>query len=124
MQKSRIRYSLFIVLIILLGILSRAANFIPLFIGDILYATMIYFMVRFIFPKSKYSLVFLTALLFCFVIEFQQNVNIAWLVNLRKTLIGRYILGQGFLWSDLAYYSLGVCLGYTIDTLIIKNHKT
>lgn len=124
MQKSRIRYFLFIFLIILLGILSRAFDFIPLFIGDILYATMIYFMVRFIFPKSKYSLVFLTALLFCFVIEFQQNVNIAWLVNLRKTLIGHYILGQGFLWSDLAYYSLGVFLGYAIDTLIIKNHKT
>lgn len=123
MSRLCFKYLLTVLFIVLIGILSRSIKYIPFFVGDILYATMIYFIIRFIIPKSKYTLVLLIALLLCFTIEFQQTITSEWLVNLRKTLLGRYILGQGFLWSDLVYYSLGIYLGYLIDTLLIKNHK-
>lgn len=121
MQRSRITYTFIIFFIILTGIASRKLDFIPLFVGDVLYAAMIYFIVRFIFPIKKPSFIFTVALLFCFVIELQQLINIEWLVTIRKTLLGRYILGQGFLWSDLACYTIGILICFSID--YIKKFK-
>ena len=119
MQQTRITYSIIILSVILIGILSRKLDFVPLFVGDVLYATMIYFMVRFVFLNNKPSVIFITALLLCFAIEFQQTIDTEWLIALRKTLPGKYILGQGFLWSDFIYYLLGVVLAYILDESIL-----
>lgn len=121
MQKLRITYFVVILIIILTGILSRKFDFIPLFVGDMLYAAMIYFMVRFVFPIEKPHIIFITALLLCFAIELQQLIDIKWLVTIRKTLLGHYILGQGFLWSDLFCYAIAIGLSSYIDTLIQKS---
>jgi hypothetical protein len=124
MSKARITYLLIIFSVILTGILSRKLDFIPLLVGDVLYAVMIYFMVRFVLLKNKSSVIFITALLLCFAIEFQQTIDTEWLVALRKTLPGKYILGQGFLWSDLLYYSFGAGLGYIADAFLLRNYNS
>ena len=123
MTQPRRTYGIAIFLIILIGIASRKLDGIPLFVGDVLYATMLYFMVRFLMLKARPSLVFTLALLLCFAIEFQQILQYEWLVALRQTLAGKYILGQGFLWSDLLYYTVGAGLGYILDAFFIKSYE-
>jgi hypothetical protein len=120
----RISYFLIIVLVIILGIASRKINGIPTFIGDTLYAVMVYFGMRFLFLSlSPIKSIFL-ALLFCYSIEFQQLYRADWILNLRNTTLAHYVLGQGFLWSDLGFYTIGVALAYIIDSILFKTHNS
>lgn len=120
MLKKRIQYSVITLFIIIAGILSRTFECIPLFIGDILYAIMIYFIVCTLIPQTKSLSIFLIAIIICFTIEFQQILDMQWLVNIRKSKLGHYILGQGFLISDLIYYSIGVSISYILHTKLTK----
>lgn len=119
-MKIRLKYFLLVISIIILGVLSRKASFIPLFIGDLLYAVMMYFIIRFLFAdltKTKSSLI---SLLLCYSIEIFQLYHANWLIEIRHTLLGRYILGQGFLWSDLIAYTFGILIAYLLDKIFKK----
>lgn len=118
MKKVQLNYFLSLVVVLILGILSRKISGIPLFIGDMLYAILIYFGCRFLFTNYNKSTSLLFALLFCFGIEFFQLVQMDWLITIRKTTLGRYILGQGFLWTDLLCYLIGAVIAYYIDLFI------
>ncbi|AYL98371.1 DUF2809 domain-containing protein [Mucilaginibacter celer] len=115
MPKNRVTYFALAIATIILGLLSRHFKIIPLFIGDVLYATMVYFMMRFIFISRAVKFSVVAALLFCFAIEFSQLYQASWINDLRHTVLGRLVLGQGFLWSDLLCYVLGVGLGVGVD---------
>ena len=123
MKNVRLYYFISILLILILGILSRKISGIPLFIGDILYAVLIYFGIRFLIMNSKKSTSLLLGLLFCFSIEILQLVQIDWLIAIRKTTLGHYILGEGFLWSDLLCYIIGTLIAFIIDWKIIKTQN-
>jgi len=123
MKNNRLPYFFLTFLIMFLGILSRKTEIIPLFIGDILYAVLIYFGIRFLFINSKKTTSLLLSLLFCFGIEFLQLVQLDGLILIRKTIIGHYILGQGFLWSDLICYSFGAFIAYLVDSKFIKTQN-
>ena len=118
MFKSRIIYFILIILTITLGLLSRHIQGIPLFIGDILWALMICFMVRllFIYPDIKWIVI--ASLLFCYAIEFSQLYKTPWINDLRHTLFGRLVLGDTFFWGDLLCYTVGVGIGVAVDSLI------
>ncbi|WP_433777677.1 DUF2809 domain-containing protein [Flavobacterium anhuiense] len=120
MNKTRITYFVVFLTIIFLGVLSRKIPFIPLWIGDFLYAVMIYFLVRIFFPSKKFWLVILLSLFICYGIEFLQLYQGNWIVELRKTLFGRYVLGQGFLWSDILAYTFGISLIFIIEKSFLK----
>jgi hypothetical protein len=113
----RFLYFIIIFFVVILGVLSRKFNGIPLFIGDILYAVMIYFGCRMLFINGNNLMKILFPLLLCYLIELQQCYDTEWLVALRNTTFGHYVLGQGFLWSDLVCYSVGVALAFFIDTI-------
>ena len=123
MKNVRLYYFISILLILILGILSRKISGIPLFIGDILYAVLIYFGIRFLIMNSKKSTSFLLGLLFCFSIEILQLVQIDWLIAIRKTTLGHYILGEGFLWLDLLCYIIGTLLAFLIDWKFVKTQN-
>ncbi len=114
-QKNRISYFLVTLLVIFLGIVSRKIEGIPTFIGDILYAVMIYFGIRFLFFSLPRIQSMLLASLFCYCIEFQQFYRAEWILNLRNSTLGHYVLGQGFLWSDLGFYTIGIIVSYFMD---------
>ncbi|WJS92734.1 DUF2809 domain-containing protein [Flavobacterium johnsoniae] len=120
MKKTRIYYTLIFLSIIFLGILSRKFSFIPLWIGDFLYAVMIYFLVRIFLPFKKAISIFLLSLLICYTIEFLQLYEEEWMIELRKTLFGRYVLGQGFLWSDILAYTFGVFSAFILEKITLK----
>lgn len=123
LKNNRLYYFLALFITLILGILSRKTTVVPLFIGDILYAVLIYFGFRFLIIKSKKSTSLLFSLLFCFGIEFLQLVQIDWLIAIRKTTLGHYILGQGFLWLDLLCYVIGTLLAFLIDWKFVKTQN-
>ncbi|GGB15021.1 ribosomal maturation YjgA family protein [Mucilaginibacter rubeus] len=121
MPKTRITYFILTIATIIFGLLSRHFKFIPLFIGDILWAAMVYFIMRFLFISKPRMFTVVAALAFCFVIEFSQLYKAPWINDLRHTLFGRLVLGEGFLWGDLLCYVFGVGIGVGVDGLGLKN---
>ncbi|WP_281867906.1 DUF2809 domain-containing protein [Flavobacterium sp. GSB-24] len=119
-MKSRVYYFIIFLSIIFLGILSRKISFIPLWIGDFLYAVMIYFLVRIFLPLKKAFLIALLSLLICYSIEFLQLYQAEWIVELRKTLFGRYVLGQGFLWTDILAYTFGIAYAFLVEKIVLN----
>ena len=119
-MKPRFIYFILALLTIVLGIASRKIVGIPLFVGDILYALLVYFGFRWLLLKSKRPWQIVLPLLFCFAIEIQQLSTAAALVAIRETTLGHYVLGQGFLWSDLLCYTIGIGLAYAVDQFYIQ----
>jgi hypothetical protein len=89
-----------------------------LFIGDVLWALMVYFIVRFLFIHKSIKTATIYSLLFCYAIEFSQLYKAPWIDNLRHTLFGRLVLGETFLWGDLLSYTVGIVIGILLDRLI------
>lgn len=123
LKNNRLYYFLALFITLILGILSRKITGIPLFIGDMLYAVLIYFGFRLLLIDLKKATSLLLSLLFCFGIEILQLVQIDWLISIRKTTLGYYILGQGFLWSDLICYVIGTLLAFLIDWKFVKTQN-
>ncbi|MGZ3753722.1 MAG: ribosomal maturation YjgA family protein [Mucilaginibacter sp.] len=122
MLKSRLTWFIFIVITIVAGLLSRHFAGIPLFIGDMLWATMVYFIVRFLFVAKTVNWVVVASLVFCFCIEFSQLYKAPWINGLRHTLFGRLVLGETFLWGDLLSYTVGVGIAVLVE-LVVKKHS-
>lgn len=120
-KNKRGTYVLLILLTIATGLSSRKVAGIPAATGDALWAVMIYFMIRMLWLQRSIKFAGLLSLLICFTVEFSQLYQAPWINAIRATLPGRLVLGQGFLWSDLPAYALGVAFGMLIDRyLIIK----
>ncbi|WP_084679033.1 ribosomal maturation YjgA family protein [Flavobacterium reichenbachii] len=120
MNKPRVYYFFLLLLVICLGIISRKISIIPPSCGDFLYAVMMYILIRILFISKKGILIALISLLTCYGIEFLQLYQAEWIILLRKTLFGRYVLGQGFLWSDILAYSFGIAAAFIIEKFILK----
>lgn len=122
-NSKRLYYLMVLPVVICLGLLSRRLNaYIPdeidLFLGDSLWALMIYLLIRIVFINWSQKKAAFIGLLFCFMIELTQLYHSNWIDAIRKTTLGGLVLGYGFLWSDLAAYLLGILLGYVIDVKI------
>ncbi len=120
MKKPHITYLLFIVFTIIIGLLSRHYTFIPLFIGDVLWATLVYFLFRFVFINKPVKAIVIYSLLFSYAMEFSQLYTEPWIERLRQTLFGKLVLGSVFNWGDLLSYTVGVFIGVLIEVLVVK----
>ncbi len=114
------RIGLLVVVIMAAGLLSRKyalflPNIVNVYLGDALWATMVYFIFRFIFVVEPKRRVLFYSFLFCLLIEVSQLYHAPWIDAIRHTTLGGLILGFGFLWSDLLAYLMGVILGFFID---------
>jgi hypothetical protein len=117
MLKARLNYLIAIIIVIIAGLLSRKVAAVPQWIGDLLWALMVYLMVSFFLLKSSIQKKALISLIFCFGIEFSQLYQADWINRIRQTLPGRLVLGQGFLWGDLLAYITGIAIGAVGDIL-------
>lgn len=115
-MKNRLIYLLCALSLIPIGLATRTygTEFMKLYIGDALWAMMIYFGFRMLFP-SKQSSVFWYALIFCYLIEISQLYHAEWIDTIRENRLGGLILGFGFLWSDLVSYLVGILGCYYLD---------
>jgi hypothetical protein len=114
LKSKRIIYALLVLVVIALGILSRKVNVIPLIVGDILYAVMMYLLIKFLLIQLRYWKVALISLSICYFIEISQLYNAPWIDQIRNTTFGALVLGNDFLWSDMIAYTVGtaICLLY------------
>lgn len=124
MPRSRWVYAGLVAAAIALGLGSRAiAGALPWWLaknaGDGLYATMVLFGAGFAWPRMRTRTAAAIAFAWSTAIEFSQALHAPWLDAIRETLPGRLVLGQGFHWSDLACYAVGVALGAAVDVAII-----
>jgi hypothetical protein len=122
-MKYRFIYFILIIVTIIIGLLSRHYTVIPLFIGDVLWALMVYFIMRFLFIKAGIVRTIIYSLSFCYAIEFSQLYKAPWIDSLRHTLFGRLVLGDTFLWGDLLSYTGGIAIGILINLLINKKAR-
>lgn len=135
LNRNRIFYALWIMLAIAFCLTSRMwGEYLPPFVvgyvGDVLWALVLFLIVGFILKRQPIYCVGLIALFFCYGIEFTQSLSIPWLDSLRATTLGALILGKGFLWRDLVCSTLGVLLGiiaeyvtYKLDFMFINKIK-
>jgi hypothetical protein len=118
MKQNRTTYCILIIFTIVIGLLSRHIAGIPLFIGDILWGLMVYFIARFLFIQKTIKWAVIASLLFSYGIEFSQLYQAAWINNIRHTVLGGLILGETFLWGDMLSYTVGIAIGLGLDALI------
>lgn len=121
----RKKYFILTILCMILGLCSRKfiiymPSLIAPYLGDTLWASMVYFGFRFLFPKLSLNYGFLIAIIFSFSIEFSQIYQAPWINRIRDTTLGSLILGHGFLFSDLICYTVGIIIALFIDKIFIK----
>ena len=117
-RKLRICYLAGIAVLIALGLLSRRVKFVPAACGDALWAMMVYCCFRIVLIRKPLVISAAAALIASFAVEFSQMLKPDWLVKIRSTFLGHMLLGQGFLWSDLLAYTIGIAIVYGLTALI------
>lgn len=84
--------------------------------GDALWAVMILWLGALVRPVAATSRLALAAFGICTAVEFSQLAHAPWIDAVRATRGGALVLGQGFLWSDLVSYAVGVASAALIDS--------
>lgn len=125
-MRKRVLYFIITLAVIAMGLLSRKYMFIfpkniAPFVGDALWAMMVYFGFRFLFLNLELSKIFIIAIIFSFLIEVSQLYQADWINVIRKTTLGGLVLGYGFLWEDLVSYFIGILIGVILDRILINN---
>ncbi|KKZ93204.1 hypothetical protein B4147_2440 [Bacillus wiedmannii] len=124
-KRNRLLYALFTIVIIILGLSSRKLAFalphlLNAYLGDALWALMIFTGFGFLFPKIHTKKVAFISLLFCYGIEVSQLYHAEWIDSIRATTLGGLVLGYGFLWSDIVAYTIGVGIGMFCEFMLRK----
>jgi hypothetical protein len=104
--------------VVALGLASRlpgAPAFVVAYVGDALYAVLIYALVGLVAPAVNVGRAAMLALGICWAIEASQAWHPAWLDALRAHRAVALVLGRGFVWSDLACYAVGVAAAAGVD---------
>jgi hypothetical protein len=99
---------------------NHLPEIVNMYLGDALWALMIYLYVAIIFKTLSIKRVAIFSLLFCYLIELSQLYHALWIDGIRNTRLGGLVLGFGFLWSDILAYTMGVGIGILIEWMIYK----
>ncbi|HDV8361156.1 MULTISPECIES: ribosomal maturation YjgA family protein [Bacillus] len=124
-KRNRVVYALFTIVIIILGLSSRKFAFalphlLNDYLGDALWALMIFTGFGFLFPKTETKKLAFISLMFCYGIEASQLYHAEWIDSIRATTLGGLVLGYGFLWSDVVAYTIGVGVGILCEVIFRK----
>ncbi|AJH74685.1 DUF2809 domain-containing protein [Bacillus tropicus] len=127
-KRNRLLYAMFTILVIILGLSSRKFAFaLPAllndYLGDALWALMIFIGFGFLFPKIEMKKLAFISLMFCYGIEVSQLYHAEWIDSIRATTLGGLVLGYGFLWSDLVAYTIGVGVGMFCEFMLRKKKR-
>ncbi|MCA9919382.1 MAG: DUF2809 domain-containing protein [Anaerolineales bacterium] len=92
-------------------------QFVLLYVGDSIWAMLVFWLTCFLKPDWPLKYRIAAALAFAYAIEFSQFYQAEWLNQIRQTRIGGLILGFSFLPSDLVAYTVGITTGALLDYL-------
>jgi hypothetical protein len=118
--RPRLLYAGFLALTIIAGLASRRfpewqPEFVARFAGDALWAAMVFWILGLIAPRRSTSALAAWAVGIACAVEVSQLYRAPWIDGVRSTTVGALVLGQGFLWSDLACYAVGVGLAAALE---------
>ncbi|QEL85444.1 ribosomal maturation YjgA family protein [Bacillus mycoides] len=124
-KRNRLLYVMLTIVVIILGLSSRKFAFalpdlLNGYLGDALWALMIFTGFGFLFPKIETRKLAFISLIFCYGIEISQLYHAEWIDSIRATTLGGLVLGYGFLWSDLVAYTIGVGVGMLGEFVLRK----
>ncbi|HEY6914185.1 MAG TPA: DUF2809 domain-containing protein [Paludibacter sp.] len=125
MKRNRLIYLGTVIATITLGLLSRRfSHYLPeiinSYLGDALWALMIFQFVAMVFPTRKTFQIAFFSLIFCYLIEISQLYHAPWIDAVRNTRLGGLVLGFGFLWTDIIAYSFGIGFGTLVEKIVFK----
>lgn len=120
LRRSRVEYSLALVLAILPGLASRAfRDDIPVlfgrYAGDTLWASALYLGLALLRPCARVRTLAAAAASISLLIELSQLWKPLWLEHLRQTRLGGLVLGFDFIASDLVCYAAGIAIAALLD---------
>ncbi len=109
----------------LLGLVSRSSlvvlpDFLSVFAGDTLWALMVFWLFRTIYPSASTLYSASLALCISFAVEFLQLYHAPWIDSIRATKLGGLVLGFSFKLSDLLCYTVGIGVGCILERLLIN----
>jgi len=116
LTRHRIAVALAALGVVALGLLTRSAlvprdSLVGMYGGDTLWATLVYLLGRWLWPRAPVARAATGAAALAAAVELSQLYHAPWIDTVRQTAPGHLVLGQGFVWSDLACYAAGVALG-------------
>ena len=88
--------------------------------GDVLWATMLFWLLGFLWPRVTSRRLAVAALLISYAVELSQLYRAPWIDAVRTTRGGALVLGQGFLWTDLVCYTIGIALAVGLDARLTR----
>jgi hypothetical protein len=88
------------------------------YLGDALWALMIFQFAAIVFPTRKTLQIAIYSLIFCYLIEISQLYHVPWIDAIRNTRLGGLVLGFGFLWTDIMAYSIGIGFGVLVEKIV------
>jgi hypothetical protein len=83
--------------------------------GDTLWTLNLYLVLRWLRPVTSLPVSAAWCYALSLAVECSQLFHPPWLDALRRPWLGRIILGEGFLASDLVCYAVGTALGLALD---------
>jgi hypothetical protein len=124
-KRNRFLYLVLTFMVIAMGLASRRygaglPGFVAEYAGDTLWAVMVFIGIGFLAPTWSTFRVAIVSLVLAYSVEVSQFYHAAWIEALRHTSLGGLVLGYGFLWNDLACYTVGVTLGVILDIAVSK----
>jgi hypothetical protein len=92
--------------------------------GDALWAGMVFWLLALWRRTVASPRLALAALAIAWAVELSQLYRAPWIDAVRATRGGALILGQGFLWSDLMSYVVGVALAAALDARLVRRRHS
>lgn len=90
------------------------------YFADYLWAMLVFFGAGLIFRKLSTWRVAVATLLLAYLTEITQLFHPLWLDHLRSIPWIGLLIGYGFLWSDIAAYTLGIGTGALIEHFLLR----
>lgn len=103
-----------------LGLASRRypavlPELVTTYAGDVLWASMVFWLLTLVRPSGEGRHLAVIAFAIAVVVEASQGYHAPWIDAVRALPLSALALGQGFLWSDIACYLVGVILAAWLD---------
>jgi hypothetical protein len=120
LHRSRVGYTIAIVLVISCGLASRRyPQTLPAIFdkypGDALWTIVVYLIGAIVLPRASSWQIAGLALAISYIVEFAQLYRAPWIVAIRQTTIGHLLLGSQFAWADLVAYTVGAAIALLIE---------